>query len=131
MSTYNPPSFPRRSKTTNFINEFHYQARLLHYRYEINTGLYVMSPGEKLAFNLMFLALAALVLSTVYYCLPLFVIRSLHRLAGFLCSGVKSSVYRVEVRTAVLQGGVAGEHVSSLLPDHVGTNATMMSVPGL
>lgn len=131
MSTYNPPSFPRRSKTSNFINEFHYQARLLHYRYEINTGLYVMSPGEKLAFNLIFLALATLVLSTFYYCLPLFVIRSLHSLADFVSSGVKGSVYRVEVMTAVLQGDVAGEHVSSLLPDHVGTNATVTSVPGL
>lgn len=131
MSTYSPPSFPRRSKTSNFINEFHYQAKLLHYRYEINTGLYVMSPGEKLAFNLIFLALVTLVLSTVYYCLPVFVIRNLHRVAGFIGGSFKSSVYRVEVRTAVLQGGVAAEHMSSLLPDHVGTNATMMSVPGL
>ena len=90
-----------------------------------------MSPGEKLAFNLIFLALATLVLSTVYYCLPLFVVRSMHRLVALLCSSVKGSVYRVEVRTAVLQGGVAGEHVSSLLPDYVGTNATMMSVPGM
>ena len=90
-----------------------------------------MSPGEKLAFNLIFLALVTLVLSTVYYCLPVFVIRNLHRVAGFVCSSFKGSVYRMEVRTAVLQGGVAAEHVSSLLPDHVGTNATMMSVPGL
>ncbi|GAB7332706.1 hypothetical protein MBLNU13_g04452t1 [Cladosporium sp. NU13] len=130
MSTYNPPSFPRRSKTSTPINELYYQARLLHYRYEINTGLYVMSPGEKLAFNLIFLALATLLLSTVYYCTPPFVTQSLHRLAGFLCSGVKGSVYRVDVSTAVLQGGVSEEHVSSLLPDHMGTNATMMSVPG-
>jgi hypothetical protein len=131
MSTYNPPSFPRRSKPSNPINEFHYQAKLLHYRYEINTGLYVMSPGEKLAFNLIFLALATLVLSAFYYCLPLFVIHNFHRLAGVVSSGVKGSVHRVEVRTAVLQAGVAGEHVASLLPDHGGTNATMMSVPGL
>jgi hypothetical protein len=131
MSTYNPPSFPRRSKTSTTINELHYQAKLLHYRYEINTGLYVMSPGEKLAFNLLFLGLVTLLLSTVYYCLPLFVVRSLQRLAGFICSGVKGSVYRVEVRTAVLREGVAGEHVASLLPGRVGNNATMMSVPGL
>jgi hypothetical protein len=131
MSTYNPPSFPRRSKTPTPINELYYQAKLLHYRYEINTGLYVMSPSEKLAFNLIFLALAALLLSAVYYCLPLFVVRTLQRVAGLLGSGVKGSVYRVEVRTAVLQGGIAAEHVASLLPDHVGGNATTMSVPGL
>jgi hypothetical protein len=131
MSTYNPPSLPRRSKTSNTINELHYQAKLLHYRYEINTGLYVMSPGEKLAFNLIFLALVTLLFSAVYYCLPLFVVRSLHRLAGFVGSTVTGGVYRAEVRTAVLQGGIAGEHVASLLPDHMGTNATMMSVPGL
>lgn len=131
MSTYSPPSFPRRSKTSTLINELHYQAKLLHYRYEVNTGLYVMSPGEKLAFNLIFLALATLLLSAVYYCLPLFVLRSLYRVAGFVGGSVKGSVYRVEVRTAVLQGGVAGEHVASLVPDYVGTNATMMSVPGL
>ena len=90
-----------------------------------------MSLCEKLAFNLVVLALATLLLSAVYYCLPLFVIRSLHRIAGFVGSSVKRSVYRVEVRTAVLQGGIAGEHVASLLPDHVRANATMMSVPGL
>lgn len=131
MSTYNPPQFPRRSKISTPISELHYQAKLLHYRYEINTGLYVMSPGEKLAFNLIFLALTTLLLSAVYYCIPLFMIRSLHKLASLVGSSVKGSVYRVEVRTAVLQGGIAGEHVASLLPDHMGTNTTMMSVPGL
>jgi hypothetical protein len=131
MSTYNPPQFPRRSKTSTPINELYYQAKLLRYRYEINTGLYVMSPGEKLAFNLLFLALTTLLLSAVYYCLPLFIIRSLHRVAGLIGSRVKGSAYRIEVRTAVLQGGIAEEHVASLLPEHLGTNATMMSVPGL
>lgn len=131
MSTYNPPSFPRHSKTPSPINELHYQAKLLHYRYEINIGLYVMSSGEKMAFNLLFLALATLLLTTVYYCLPLFMIRSLHRIVGFVGNSVQGSVYQVEVRTAVLQGGFAGEHVASLLPDDVGANATMMSVPGL
>jgi hypothetical protein len=131
MSTYNPPQFPRRSKTSTPINDLHYQAKLLHYRYEINTGLYVMSPGEKLAFNLIFLALVTLLVSAVYYCLPLFVLRSLHRVAGFVGSSVKGSIYRVEVRTAILQGGIAEEHVASLLPGQVGTNSTMLSVPGM
>ena len=90
-----------------------------------------MSPGEKLAFNLLFLALATLLLSAVYYCLPLFVIRSLHRVAGYVGAKVGGRVYRVEVRTAVFHGGVAGEHLASLLPEYGGTNATMMSVPGL
>ena len=90
-----------------------------------------MSPGEKLVFNLIFLALSTLVLSTVYYCLPLCVVHSLHRVAGFIGGSFKGGAYRVDVRTAVLQGGIAGEHFASLLPDHVGTNATMMSVPGL
>ena len=91
-----------------------------------------MSPGEKLAFNLFILGLATLLLSCVYYCMPLSAVRMLHRAAGFVRSGVKSGVYRIEIKTTILQEGVAGEHAASLLPGYTaGTNASMVSVPGL
>ena len=131
MATYNPSPFPRRAKEPTPFNELRYQAQLLYYRYEINTGLYVMSPGEKLAFNLFFLGLATLLLSAVYYCMPLSVVRSLHKVVSSVGSGIKGSVYRTEVRTTILQGGVPGEHVASLLPGYVGTNTSMVSAPGL
>jgi hypothetical protein len=130
MATYDPSPFPRRAKNPSLLNELRYQAQLLHFRYEINTGLYVMSPGEKLAFNLFFLGLATLLLYAVYYCLPLSVVRNLHKAVGSVGSSVKGSVYRMEVRTTIVQGGVAGEHVASLLPGYTGANASMVSVPG-
>ena len=104
---------------------------LLHFRYEMNTGLYVMSSGEKLAFNIFFLGLATLLLSVVYYCTPMLVIHSLHKAVGLVGSSVKRSAYKIEVRTTILQEIVAGDHIASLLPSYAGANASMVSVPGL
>lgn len=86
MSTYNPPVFPRRPspKERNPIAEFRYQLQLAYYRYEINTGLYVMSPGEKLAYNLILLALLAFFLSSVWYYFPYTVKYSVGRLLFYM-----------------------------------------------
>ncbi|KAI5361371.1 putative small subunit of serine palmitoyltransferase [Septoria linicola] len=90
MGTYNPAEFPRRPKSSTIFSEAHYQWRLAYYRYEINTGLYVMSAGEKTAFNLVLLSLLAFCFAAVYYCLPQAAINSLHRLAFYV-----TGTYRV------------------------------------
>lgn len=84
MATYNPPSFPRRPKNSNVFTEAKYQLHLTYYRYEINTALYVMSPGEKTAFNLVLLSLITFLAFGVYYYLPRATVFGLHRLAYYL-----------------------------------------------
>lgn len=131
MSTYNPPSFPRRPKTPSLVGDLRYQAQLAYYRYEINTGLYVMSPGEKLAFNLVHLFLLALMLSALYYCLPGVLTRPLRRLPYFLNGSLSSrGVQKVNVHEAVLHTRGAGEAIASLTEGGMGRNASM-GVPAM
>lgn len=67
MATYNPPSFPRRPspKDSTLFSEIRYYIQLAYYRYEINTALYVMSPAEKLAYNLILFSMLALFVASV------------------------------------------------------------------
>ena len=84
MGTYSPATFPRRPKNNNIFTEAYYQWQLAYYRYEVNTGLYVMSTGEKTAFNLVILSLLGLCLAFTYYILPRAAIEALQRLAYYL-----------------------------------------------
>ncbi|KXL44503.1 hypothetical protein M433DRAFT_4982 [Acidomyces richmondensis BFW] len=86
MSTYNPPAFPRRPNRSNFLSETRYQLQLAYYRYEINTSLYVMSPGEKVAYNLMILSLLVMLATSVYFYFPATVRAGVQRL-GYYFTG--------------------------------------------
>ena len=83
MSSYNPPSFPRRLKTFSLFSELRYQAHLIYYRYEINTALYGMSPDEKLAYNIILASFLLLLLSAVYYYLPSAIYVSIYQLSYY------------------------------------------------
>lgn len=129
MPTYEPLPFPRRPKTSTFFSELQYQAQLLQYRYEINTGLYVMSPGEKLAFNVFHLILVTLLLIAAYYCMPIFMVRGLHQLAGSIGSKINGSAQGMEIGKAILQSGFADEHAAGSGFDRVVSNASVVSNP--
>ncbi|KAI7462694.1 hypothetical protein KC351_g16207 [Hortaea werneckii] len=94
MATYNPASFPRRPapKDSNLFTETRYQLQLAYYRYEINSALYVMSPGEKLAYNMIVLSLLALLLTSVYYYFPNTLRLGVHRL-GYYITGTSSQKF--------------------------------------
>lgn len=92
MATFNPASFPRRPKRSNIFTEAWYHTKLAYYQYEVNTGMYVMSPGEKTAYNLIVLSLLVLLVSTVYYCRPRTMIPGLERLAYYLTGYYRQSV---------------------------------------
>jgi hypothetical protein len=70
MATYNPPAFPRRPKVSTVFSELQYRLQLSYYRYQINTALYVMSPGEKCAYNIIFATILVLFFSAIYYLIP-------------------------------------------------------------
>ncbi|EME78150.1 uncharacterized protein MYCFIDRAFT_212647 [Pseudocercospora fijiensis CIRAD86] len=115
MTTYNPPSFPHRPKHRNIFTEIKYQIHLAYYRYEINTALYVMSPGEKTAFNILFLSLIILLASGIYYYLPRATVFGLHRLAYYLTGTHKLvAAPGPDVSQGFLQRTVAGEAVATL-----------------
>ena len=126
MATYNPLPFPRRAKSPTLFNEFRYQAQLLHYRYEINTGQYVMSPGEKLAFNMFNLAVVMLFFSAIYYCMPAFVTHGVRGVASYIGDIANSNGQPIEIRKTILHEAMIGEHVASLAPM---ANTTMGSIP--
>ncbi|KAL1582309.1 hypothetical protein WHR41_08996 [Cladosporium halotolerans] len=132
MSTYNPPSFPRRSKIPTLASEVRYQAQLAYYRYEINTGLYVMSPGEKLAFNLVVLLVATLFFAALHYYLPYSPTGPLRSLARHLVGTVSATgVQKVDVYDAnVLHARAAGDAVASLTQGGYGANSSMVLVAG-
>jgi len=132
MSTYSPSPFPRRPKTPSTTGEIRYQAQLLYYRYEINTGLYVMSPGEKLAFNLVNLTLATLFLSFVYYyLLPVSLISGAQAFVGGVWRGlIRPGVQERKMHGALLQGVFPGEAAATLREGGLGANATLGALPG-
>lgn len=74
-----------------------------------------MSPGEKLALNLINLFVATLMLSALYYCTPAVLSAPIRRLAlqvgGNLGGG---SVQKVQTYEAILNARAAGEAVASL-----------------
>lgn len=86
MPSFNPPELPIKSspKDRSTLKELQYQARLFHYRYEINTGLHVMSPGEKLTFNLIVLGLLWLLVMNIIYYLRATVRSSVERFCYYL-----------------------------------------------
>lgn len=130
MSTYEPPSFPQRPKVPTLLGEAKYQAQLLHFRYEINTGLYVMLPGEKLAFNLIHLFVATLLLSAVYYCMPLSLINGVRQAVSCLCNGYISRVRPWDIHEAILRSHATDEAFASLAYGAEATNATI-TFPGI
>jgi hypothetical protein len=113
--------------------EMRYQAQLMYYRYEINTGLYVMSPGEKLAFNLVNLTFAALLFSGVYYLLPLSLVSFAQRLvAGVWEILSNAGAQERKMQGALLQGFLPGEAAASLREGGgVAANASMAALPGI
>ena len=96
MATYQPCSFPHRpsSKDSNILTEARYQLHLAYYRYEVNTGQYVMSPGEKLTYNLVVLSLLGLLSFAIYYFLPQSAIAAMHRLVYYL-TGKRKAIFKV------------------------------------
>lgn len=117
MGTYSPATFPRRpTKNSNIFTEAYYQLQLAYYRYEVNTGLYVMSTAEKIAFNLVLLSLIALCLAAIHYCLPRAAIEVLSRIAYCATGSYKMPTPVTkpipELARRIIQGG--GEAVASL-----------------
>lgn len=127
MATYHPPSFPRRPKHSNLFSETKYFLQLNYYRYEINTGMYVMSPGEKLVYNMVVFSLLALLFSAVYYYLPKTTIIGLQRLAYYFTGSHKLHVNGVVVAQGVLQS--SGEAVASLADQRAVLNASAVFSP--
>ncbi|KAF7197327.1 hypothetical protein HII31_01378 [Pseudocercospora fuligena] len=121
MATYSPPEFPRRPKNSNIFTEARYQLQLTYYRYEINTALYVMSPGEKTAFNIIFLSLIILLASGVYYYLPRATVFGLHRLAYYL-----TGTHKLATRIASPM-----PHVAHGVPQHTGDAVASLSDQGM
>lgn len=108
MGTYNPPAFPRRPKVSTPLSELRYEVQILYYRYEINTALYVMSAGEKIAFNLVLVLFLVLSFSTIYYCLPQALSASIRRIAHY---------YGGSSNTKLSVAGVAGAEVMKRTSD--------------
>jgi Na+-transporting NADH:ubiquinone oxidoreductase subunit NqrB len=132
MATYEPLPFPRRPKSPSIAGSILYQAQLSYYRYEINTGLYVMSPGEKLAFNLVNLTIAALLLSMVYYFLPLSLVGYAQHLVGGLWESLSSAgLQERKMQGALLQGLLPGEVAATLREGGMGANASTAALPGM
>jgi hypothetical protein len=109
-----------------------YQAQLMYYRYEINTGLYVMSPGEKLAFNLVNLTIATLLLSVVHYFLPVSLVGYAQRLVGDVWISLSSGGDQErKMQGTLIQGLLPGEAAATLREGGMGANASMMALPGM
>lgn len=67
VNTYNPPAMPQRPKSSSGPAMLVYRAECLYYRYQVDFGLYVMSPGEKLVVNTFVLVMLSLI---AYFFLP-------------------------------------------------------------
>ncbi|KAJ8612784.1 hypothetical protein MRB53_037255 [Persea americana] len=119
MGVYRPAQFPRRSKQNNVFTELRYQAQMIYYRYELSTGQYVMSPGEKLAFNLIVASILVLLFSAIYYYLPRTIALSLNRLAYYATGSHKMHV------THVLQQLSSG--ASSMTPGDFSNASSLMA----
>lgn len=126
MATYKPPSFPRKPspKNSNLFSDLQYELHLLYYRYQINTGLYVMSPGEKFAYNFVFFGFLALLLSAVYYCLPRAVYLSAHRLGFYFTGSNRLDVSRMAAASAQVLRSSGAEAVRSLVEQGKVVNAS-------
>lgn len=107
MATYNPPSFPRRPKHSNLFTETKYLFQLSYYRYEVNTGMYVMSAAEKFVLNMIVFSLLALLLSALYYYLPRSTIIGLRRLTYYFTGHHKLRMNGVVIARSVLQSSGA------------------------
>lgn len=127
MATYHPAPFPRRPKHSNPFSETKYYAQLAYYRYEVNTGMYVMSPGEKFVYNMILFSLLALLFSAVYYYLPRTTIIGLQRLAYYFTGHYKLHVNGVVVAQGVLQS--SGDAVASLKDHGAVLNASSVFSP--
>ncbi|KAH9845210.1 Pfam:DUF3317 [Teratosphaeria destructans] len=121
MATYNPPSFPRRPKTSNLFTETRYQLQLAYYRYEVNSALYVMSPGEKIAYNTIVFSLLLMLVLSVYYYFPRTVQLGFHRL-GYYIMGSQDKL-QLAASVAVDRTLGASEAVASLKDPGLGAVA--------
>ncbi|KAF1815027.1 hypothetical protein P152DRAFT_471675 [Eremomyces bilateralis CBS 781.70] len=88
LSFTSPPSFPpppakSQSRLLTLLERTSDKVYLLHYRFEVTFGLYVMEPLERVAFYTLFLGFILAVLMLLYY-LPTWTIRACHRLAWYL-----------------------------------------------
>lgn len=129
MATYNPPSFPRKPnpKQSNIFSELRYQAQLAYYRYEVDTALYVMSPGEKFAYNIIFLSFLILFFSAIVYVLPTAVYVSTHRLAYYFTGTGKLHVTGLSALVGERARSSASEAVRSLTDAGRAINATVLA----
>lgn len=119
MAFYHPAAFPRRPKQDNLVSQLQYQASVLYYKYELNTGQYVMSPGEKLAYNLIFLSIAILLFSAFYYYLPRTITIGAQRMAYYATGSHVMHIAHVLQETT-------SESFASLVHTEFSSNATML-----
>lgn len=85
-----------------------------------------MSPGEKLAFNLINLFIAALMFSAIYYCTPTALTAPIRRLACSLGGNIGSrNAQRVQTYEAIMHTRFAGDAVASLAQGGHALNASM------
>ncbi|CAK1359123.1 uncharacterized protein RHO25_002534 [Cercospora beticola] len=132
MGTYTPATFPRRPKNSNVFTDTYYHWQLAYYRYEVHTGLYVMSSWEKIAFNLVMLSLLALCFAAVYYCLPRAAIKSLQRLAYYATGTYRMASSPIQPGPDIAQRIIhaSGEAVASLGNNGIAAlNASMSLTP--
>ncbi|KAM3422078.1 hypothetical protein BST61_g2454 [Cercospora zeina] len=133
MGTYTPATFPRRPENSNVFTDAYYHWQLAYYRYEVHTGLYVMTAAEKMAFNLVVFSLLALCFAAVYYCLPRAAIKSLQRLAYYTTGTYKMPSSTIDpepdmAQRILLHG--SGEAIASLGNTGVAAlNASMSLMP--
>ncbi|EME40056.1 hypothetical protein DOTSEDRAFT_138027 [Dothistroma septosporum NZE10] len=110
MATFQSCSFPRRPspKDSNILTAAKYQLHLAYYRYQVNTGQYVMSPGEKVTYNLVVLSLLGLLFFAVYYCLPRSTIAALQRLTYYITGQRQVMLNAVQILDDVVQQNSGG-----------------------
>ncbi|KAK4612114.1 hypothetical protein CLAFUW4_13360 [Fulvia fulva] len=110
MATYQPCSFPRppSKEESSIFTKVKYQLHLAYYRYEVNTGQYVMSPGEKLTYNLVVFSLLGLFFFAVSYCLPRSAIAAIHRLVYDLTGHRQALINILRAMDGVVQQSSGG-----------------------
>lgn len=112
MVNYQPAVSPDRPKQHTVLSAITYHVKLAYFRYEILTGQYIMSAGEKTAYNLINLSLLALCLAAVVY-LPGSLYLGCQRLAYYLTGSEEIRIPHVLLRSipevaSLLSTGPAG-----------------------
>ena len=97
MATYNPPTLPSPPKQSSRMLELRYRLQLSSYRYQIDTAMYVMSPGEKLAYNLLLTSMCILFCTAICYYVPLALQSFFSRVARYVSGDSRLSISDVDV----------------------------------